>query len=450
MSRTGTGNGNRPEKLWTQETLGNLEDAQLLQLQQQFEARMSRIDRTLARDQLFRSIFRKRSGRVIADSLSAFRLSRRIEKLFESTRKGVEDGWPVDEVLAVFDGLIARMLAKRVVLFVVALFTIIPSVGSLILLARQNHFMIEENRVEQSYNLETIRKSLLEVINGTSRQLVTADSGNQIFVQLPTYHKRIREEAFGTFISIDKQRWNQEQIQATPPIRYVDLRGCNLENLALGGALGLVEGESRDDLSRVFLAHANLRNTKFLRSRLTGSVFKNSEANGILISSPDATGCDFSGMFAPGARFYSDAKTSTPLDLSGAIFDHATLLDAEFDQVLLMGVSLEGTVLSGAKFVAGLIAECDFTNADLGDGIIIRETPVHKTLVRRDQLALMQLPSFCTVEETEDSGFVKIMTDKVAYDRWWEQQQAALDAAAEQELEEVESRKEALEAAGDV
>lgn len=435
---------------WTRETLDDLRDAELLHLEKQFEARMSRIERTLARDQLFQSIFRKRSGRVLIDSLSAFRMSRRIEKLFESTRKGVQDGWPVEEVLAVFDGLIARMLAKRMVLFGVALFTIIPSVGSLILLARQNQFMIEENTVEQAYHLESIRKSLLEVINGTSRQLVTADSGNQVFIPLPTYHKRIREEAFGTYISIDKQRWSTEQIQANPPVRYVDLRGCNLEGLALGGALGLVEGESRDDLSRVFLAHANLRNTKFLRSRLTGSVFRNSEADGILISSPDATDCDFSGIHAPGARFYSDAKTSTPLDLSRSNFDRANLSGTEFDQVFFIGVSLNETVLSGAVFKAGLIAECDLTQADLGDGITIIETPVHKTLVRREQLPSVRLPPFCVVEETEDPDVARIMTDEDAYDRWWEQQKTELDAAAEKELEEVQSRNELLEAAGEI
>ncbi len=435
---------------WDRNQLEAQEDDKLMQILAALELRLGKIEKEQDRNRLFQSVMKKRSGRILLDSMSAFRLSRRLERLFEVVRTGENDPWPVQEVLGVFDGLVARMLAKRITLFVVALFAVVPAVSSLILLAEQNRHMIEQNRVEESYDLERIRKSLLEVINGTSAQFVVDENGVQSLELLSTYHKRIREEAFGTYISIDKQRWSKEQVEAEPPLRFVDLRGCNLNNLALGGALGLVEGESRDDISRVFLGNGNLQGTKFLRSKLTGSVFKNANAQGMLVSSPDARYCDFSGIDAKNATFSWDAKTSTPIDLSHASFDRAQLEDSFFDQAILINTSFTGTNLSNVSVYAGMVAECDFTQADFGAGIRFPETPVHKTLIRIEQKEKIELESFCFFEKTEDHEILRIMTDKKKYDAWWAGTKATLDAAAETELEEVKTKNRELKAAGEI
>ncbi len=431
---------------WTQESLNNQDDQPLLNILKKFETENARIEQIQAREQLYQSIIKKRSGRIFLGSLSGVQLSKRIERLFETMQKGWVDPWPVDEAVEVFDGLVARMVAKRLTLFIVALFTIIPAVGSLVLLAQQNRHLIEQNRIEETFEFKQIRKGLLEIINGVSRQMVVVD-GEQRIELLPSYHKRIREEAFGSYIAIDKQRWETHDINALPPNRYVDLRGCNLSGLALGGALGLVEGESRDDLTRVFLANADLENTKFLNSKLTGTVFKNANATGILISSPDASHADFSHINAQGAAFYSDPKTSTPLDLTQARFDQANLKNAVFDQAMLINVNFTGTQLEGAQILGGLIGECDFTQADIGEGLAIFETPIHKTLFTVGQLKRVSLPPFCYAEETGDPNILRIMTDPEKYNAWWSAMSEELDAAVEQELQEVEAKNQQIDEA---
>ncbi|MEQ9824946.1 MAG: pentapeptide repeat-containing protein [Puniceicoccaceae bacterium] len=407
----------------------------LLELEQQWQT----LERNRAREALFTSIFRRHSGRMLLDSLSPFRLTRRLETLFVSLLERARDPWPVEESLAVLDGLVARMVAKRLTLVVVGLFTVVPAVGSLVLLAQQNRHMIEQSRVEAAYQLGAIRKSMLEVINGTAPQWVN-EGGTPTRVALPTYHKRIREEAFGTFVSVDKQRWSRGERAALPPTRWVDLRGSNLAGLVLGSAIGLVEDQDEDDLSRLYLADANLRQTRFLRSSLTGSVFRNAQADGLQISSADATYCDFSHMHAPGAGFLWESHRSEPLDLSHASFDGAMLQGAWFDQAMVSQASFHGTALSGVTFHAGFMVDVDLSTADLGEGIHFSESMVHRTRVHTDQRAKITLPSFCEYEATDDPDLWLIQTDPVAYESWWEQQQAAMEAAVEQERQEFESR----------
>jgi len=436
---------------WDRPALDGKPDNELLSVRCELENRLEKLEQERARNELYRSIMKQRTGRILVDSFLMVRLSARLERLFEAIRSGSAEAWPVDEALAVFDGVVARMLAKRVTMLVVAVFTIVPAVGSLILLAEQNWHMIEQNRVEEVYSFETIRKSLLEVINGTSQQFVSDNEseGAQRIEALPSYHRRIRTEAFGTYISFEKQRWSKAEKFALPPTRYVDMRGCNLSHLTLGGGLGLIEGESREDMSRVYLAKADLTGSKFLRSHLTGTVLRDAKATGLYLSSPDASFCDFSGMDAEGSQFVFDAKTSTPLDLSHAIFDGAHLEHSFFDQAILIQCSFNGSHLSGVTFSAGIVGDCNLTQAELGEGVRFVETPVHKTLVRQDQQARIEIPEFCYYETTEVDGVVRIMTDKAKYDAWWIHNKAKLDAAAEAELKEVEEKRRALEAAGE-
>jgi uncharacterized protein YjbI with pentapeptide repeats len=434
------------ERRWKRKDLERLDDASLAGLRAAFESKLEEFDADEAKELINSSVFKKRSARMLIGSLGTMSLTKRIERLFHAINTGNIDPWPVDEALEVMDGLISRILAKRLVLVLVALITVVPAVASLALLASQNQHMIEQIRTEERFELNQIRKNLLEVINGVSAQWII-ENGTSKQVKLPTYHKRIREEAFGTYISIDKQRWLPEETQALKPTRFVDLRGCNLQGLALGGALGLIEGESRNDISRVYLSGANLASTKFLRSSLVGSVFKDSHAPGVLISSPDASYADFTGMQAPGALFAYDASTSTPIDLTNAIFDRADLSSAVFDQAVMAKVSFDSTNLSGVQVISGMVAECDLTQAELGSGLVLIDTPVHKTRVLSSQLPYISLPVFCYVESTEHPEVVQIMTDFEKYNAWWAQESVEMDAAVEQEAQEIEQRKQALEAA---
>jgi len=439
----------RRKSTWDRSLLEQMDDDSLFILRSQLETKVARIEREKNREQVFRSLIRNRSRRLLLDSFSTFRLSQRLERLFVALREGTTEPWPIHEVLSVFDGLVARMLGKRITLILVGLVTVLPAVSSLLLLAQQNHIMFEQNRVEGSYSLETIRKALLEVIYSTYQQTIVENGETQILA-LPSYHRRIREEAFGTFISIDKQRWSRAEKEAIPPVRYVDLRGCELSNVSLGGTLGLIEGESRDDLTRIFLADSNLVGTSFLRSKLTGSVFRGAQAEGLVLSCSDATYCDFSRIQARQSHFGFDARNSIPLDLSHSNFQNANLEGSYFDQATVINCNFEGAKLDGVTMAQGILADCDLTTADFGAGIRLPETTVVRTLIRKDQLPLIEFPSFCFVETTDDPDILRIMTDKAAYETWWAQTQAEMDAAVQAEQEQVEQHQQALKAAGEI
>jgi uncharacterized protein YjbI with pentapeptide repeats len=436
----------RPWRSWQRAELEAMPDAALVELLKQVEARWERLERARARETLYRSMVRKRSGRLVQDSLTPVRLTGRLERLFTALREGARDPWPVEEALHVMDGLVARMVAKRLTLLLVGLLTIVPAVGTLVLLAQQNQHLIEQSQVEGAYQLEAIRKGLMEVINGTSRQWVQGNGDGQ-WADLPSNHKRIREEAMASLVAVEKRRWTLREREATPPTRYVDLRGANLAGLALGGALGLVTGEARDDFSRLYLAGADVRGTRFLRSKLTGTVFHGAQAEGLQLSSADATYCDFSDMVAPGSRFLWDSYRSEPLDLSHARFDGADLTGAVFDQAVVSHVNFDGARLSGVQFYGGIWMDVDLTGAELGQGMDFADSMVHRTRVRADQRMSVALPPFCDIESTDDPGVLLIVTDAARYEAWWQEQQAAMEAAVEQELEANRTRQQELDAA---
>lgn len=412
-------------------------DLSLQEIHKSLLKKWATIERKEARSELLKTVFKTHTKHILADSLFNAKLTNRIESLFEAIREKPENSWPAGEATQVIEGLVARLLAKRMVLLIVALLAVVPAISSMILLAQQNRHMIEQNRAEETANYDLIRTSLLDIIYNTYNQSVEED-GQFVQKTLPLHHRRIRAEAFGTFISLEKQRWTNDELTSLPPKRWVDLRSADLRELALGGRIGLVRGESRNDFTRIFLENANLEGITLMQARLTGSIFRNANASNFTLSSPDATYADFSGIDATNSIFDYDGKSSTPLDLSHSNFDNANLTNASFRQAIFNEVSFENARLSGAILDSCYVINCDWTSVDLGVGVDLSTSPIHKTLVRSEQLTLMKLLPFCTPEDTEDPEIVRLVTDYQAYEVWQAEQMEILEKAAEEEIKQLQ------------
>ncbi len=418
-----------------QAELEGLSDDQLKDLLWRLEIRYAKLQRRFQREELFAAFAKRRVTRIAWDTVSIARLDNRIERLFEAVRNGVKP-WPANEALGVVDGLASRLVSKRLTLGLIAVITIVPAFASLILLAKQNADMVEQNRAEEISSYKLNRSLLYDRLFTTMLQWdYSGEEPRQ--VRLPFNHQRIRAESFGTLIALDKQRWTDAERTAMPPTRYVDLRSCNLYKVSVGGRIGLIRDQERNDFSRVFLENANLVGASFLNSKLDGSVFRYCEAQGATFSSPSAIATDFTGIQAENAEFYYDPKSQTPLDLTNSNFSQANLRNAVFEQAWLQNCDFESADFTGSKFDTCQILECDFTTALLGNGIDFSNTVIHKTLFLEEQLENVILPPFGYVEETETEEVKRVMTNAEQYEAWYAEQAAIMEKLANEELREL-------------
>lgn len=125
------------------EELGGKSVEELRGLLEQTRARAGRLRDRLGREELLATIARRRVLRTSGDALFGARLDVRLERLFDAVRRGAEP-WPVNEVVRVIDGLVARLITRRISLGFVGLLTAIPAVASLVLLAKQNSEMVQK------------------------------------------------------------------------------------------------------------------------------------------------------------------------------------------------------------------------------------------------------------------------------------------------------------------
>lgn len=411
-----------------------MSDAELSRLLLSLSRRNSLLTQRRDAHELVKTLARRRALGFASATITGGRLDVRIEKLFDAIH-AEKTKIPVNEVLRVFDGIAGRIISKRIWIAIIAVFTILPAIASLWLLASQNKSMIEQNQVEEDSDYRTNVLSAMEILNGTFLQNVS-ENGEFKLTELPMHHPRIRAEAFDTLVSLQKMRWKPDQKE-----RYLEFRGCNLSNLALGGSIGLLSDLEKRDFTRLYLEGANLNNTKFYNSPLDGCVFRNAQAAGIQIVSPGAKNTDFSGMQAPGALFSADFQAETPLEMDGVTFDKANLSGATFDQALITSSSFDQTDLSGAIFEQCNIAKCDFSTANLGAGIDWSNTGLHKCLLTDEQLKTVQLAPFCTTEPGDTPGTVRVMTDIDKCNAWFAERQAEMEALAKEELRLLEEKK---------
>ena len=425
----------RPAEIQRRQELEDVSLESLVTLRDSLSTKRDRLRDQLGRQELLAALARRRAMRATGDALIGARLDLRLERLFEAVRKG-GDPWPVDEVVRVIDGLVGRLISRRISLAVIGLFTVIPAVASLVLLATQNQDLIEKNVTEEAVDFREDRANLTDVLFARMKQVV-GEGEEATIEELPVFHRRLRSEAFSTLIALEKQRWTPEELEALPPTRYVDFRGGDLSTLNLGGAIGLEAGASKTDFTRLRLDGADLSYGSLLFSRLDGTVFRGARGEGMTIVSPSADGADFTGFEGPGAAFEYNAKTQDFFSMTETVFDEANLEGARFVMVYLERASFDRTRLAGVIFQESNFFECDFSTADLGESADWSNSSFHRCLVTDAQAELLVLPEYVFREPAETPGLQRLMTDPEKYQAWYEAHAAEMDAKARAELEEL-------------
>ena len=422
-----------------------LSDEELEAVLEQTSRQHAQLCRRRESQELVKTLARRRALGFAGASITGGRLDVRIEKLFDKIR-AEKTKVPVEEVLLVFDGIAGRIISKRLWMALIGIFTILPAIASLWLLASQNKTMIEQNQVEETSDYRNNMLGAMEILNGTLQQSVIED-GQTKFVELPMHHPRIRAEAFETLVTLQKMRWTPEEQSAEPPTRYVEFRGSNLSSLTLGGSLGLLTDLQDKDFSRLYLEGADLSGTTFLNSALHHSVFRNTRADGMVIASPGANGADFSGMMANEAYISADFAAGTPLEIEGANFNGAIIKASTFDQVIFIACTFDKTDLTGTTFKQCNFARCDFTTASLGESTDWSESGLHKSILTNEQLKTVKLPPFCYTEPGEKDGTVRVMTNIDLYNAWYLQRQEVLENLAAEELELLKEKEDRVKEA---
>ncbi len=422
------------EEIERREALAAKPLMELTMLRDELIRRRELLGQEVGRGELLAALARRRVLRMSGDAVLGARLDRRIERLFEAVRRG-EQPWPMDEVVRVIDGLVGRLVSRRILLSLVGLLTVIPAIGSLALLAKQNAEMIEKNRVEEWADFREDRTNLTDVIFARAPQVVVGENGESVVEDWPAFHPRLRGEAFGTLIALEKQRWTPEEREAVPPTRYLDFRGSDLGYLPLGAYLGVETGTPKTDFSRLWLKDCDLRHTQFTTTRLDYTVFRGANAEGILIQGPSMDHVDFREVEAPGAQFHHNGKTGDFLSMVETKFDRSRLRGAVFNLVYAERASFEETDLSGVVFQESNFLDCDFTTASLGEEADWSQSAFHRCLVTEEQAEVIRLPEFCFLESGGEPNIRRIMTDPEKYEAWFASYRAELEARSRAELE---------------
>lgn len=415
--------------------LGEKSESELRLMLHDLREKRDRLRGQVGRSELLAAVARRRVLKTSGDVLLGTRLESRLERLFEAVRQR-RDPWPVDEVVRVIDGLVARLITRRISLSVVGLMTVIPAVASLILLAKQNSDMIEKNIAEETADFKDDRAEMTDILFARWNQVV-GEGAEARMEEMPAFHPRLRAEAFNTLVALEKQRWTEDERQSLPPSRFVDLRGNDLSYLVLGGAIGLEVGAVKNDFTRLRLDGADLTSTNLLFSFLDHSVFQGAKAEEITVSSPSMNYVDFRDVQAAGARFEYNGKTGDFLSMTETRFDRSDLSGALFFMAYLERASLDETNLTGAVLNQSHFFECDFTTAVIGESTDWSDSFFHKCLVTEAQAEVITLPAFCFLEPGEEEGTRRIMTDPEKYQAFYEQHDAEMREASLKELEEM-------------
>lgn len=413
------------------DSLSALSTEELARLKEQLEQHCEKLETRLAREELIKSLGRRRAVRIAGDTMTGSRLDVRIERLFESLREGREP-WPIEEAVRVVDGIVGRIMARRLWIGVLGLLTVVPALASLYLLASQNSNMIRKVQIEEGVGYRRSHVNFTEILLSESPQVVVEKDGANKFVEMPSYHRRLRSEAFSSLIALEKKRWSADEREALPPVRYINFRNSDLHGLTLGNTIGLEEGALNRDFSRLLLDNSDLTDARLLNGSLDGSRFRNVRADRILIVSPSAKQADFTGMSARGASFEFSAGTEEPFEMEKAVFDMADLTGSTFRLTVVQEGSFEATILEGVSFDEAYFIHCDFTRARFGEKFDWTGAVVHKCAVTGEQVKSMVLPDYCYFDE--EDGDRRIMCDYEKYESWRQAQMEKLQKAADEEM----------------
>lgn len=373
------------------------------------ERRRDQLRGRLGRRELTSSLARQRATAVAKAVLWETDLDRRLETLFDHTRaKNWRDSG--QSVVRVIDGLVARFINRRLLLVVLGILTLVPAIGSLILLFQQNQSMIRKNAVEESVDLEKDRRELREIIHANQFRL-TGDVAAGNLINEQRHPSRLRSESISSLITLEKQRWTKAELETWPVTRRVDLRNGEFANLVLGRNFGVRLG-TNDEMTRVSFDRSRMFRTKIYAVPLDGSSFRGVDGLEMEISVSSAREVDFTNLQAPRSTFAWNAFEAEPMVVENSTFDHANFQNSSWDQVLLKNCSFRKTDLRGLNLQLVYFIDCDLTHAKLGESLDLASTAsnMHRCLVTEAQSKKIILPPSTTFEKTETPGLLHVMS----------------------------------------
>ncbi|MGB0776169.1 MAG: pentapeptide repeat-containing protein, partial [Akkermansiaceae bacterium] len=367
-----------------------------------------------------------RARRIASDTLMGCRLDERINQLFQVVRSG-ERRLATEEVVQVIDGLVARVISRRIWIGIIALMTVLPAAASLVLLSLQNQTMVKKLEAEELVAFQQDRQEFISMLQANEIRAVGSGASRRL-QNNPAYHRHVRSAAMMSLIALEKQRWSEDERSALPATRRVDLRVGEYTTLVIGSHLSLGSDEVATDLTRVNLDGSDLNAAKLYNVWLDGSSFRNVRAEGARFWLSSARHTDFSNMHAPKASFAWDALIAEPLHIESSRFNGANLQGASFDQVLMIDCTFEGADLTGAVYNETFFKGCDLTKCKLGAADFTKGfCGLHKCRITSEQKNQIKLPSYCRVEKSPQAGVWVVMSDAKAY------QEALKKAAASSE-----------------
>lgn len=139
----------------------------------------------------------------------------------------------------------------------------------------------------------------------------------------------------------------------------VDLSGLILKGIDLHGAF--LEGA---DLTNTDLSNADLRDCVLVRSKLSQTIFCNSEMDGVNLGQADLTGSNFSEANLGNAVFYQ-AK------LANACFKDAKMIGADLSECKGKKANMYGADLSNARFIESELDCADFSDCNLTEALFL-------------------------------------------------------------------------------
>jgi uncharacterized protein YjbI with pentapeptide repeats len=405
-----------PPSTCTGEALAPLELAELQQIRAELAARLESLQRTAGRKELIRTILRRRAMGLAVDSLGPVRLDERLERLFESLRT-TTDPWPIEDAMRVIDGIVARLVSRRLWMGLVALLTIIPAIVSLLLLAHQNRDLHETMKVEDESQYRSNITALRNTLHGESSLSLVRRLGETGDEFVPAFHRRLRAEVFGTLVAMEKRRWSEADRTAMPPRRYIDMRNSHFARLVIGRRIGLDFDLPRNDFARLAFDGSDLRGASLLSAGLEACRFDGIDGRETIFDTGMLDGSRFVGADLRGARFYSDGKTGESCSMVGTDFTNANLRGASLFDCFLFntvfnGANLEGVRLDGVRF-----KNCDLTAAQLGESADWTGAILNEVTLSAAQSAALQLAGGHE-RIAQPDGNVRILLNPEEYFRW--------------------------------
>lgn len=305
-------------------------------------------------------LFGRAKGLSVA-VLTSHRLDEKFERLIEHIR-GKERSWPGREVLAIAEGMIAKLIVKRIWVFTLSFLTFIPAVLTLFFLASQNKILNEQNRIDTEAETKILKEQFLTAIYETS--FLEEDGFPEH--PLPRWHHRLRAEAVSSLIPLEKASWSKKERESLPPVRYLSLANANLHSVTLGADHGLVADEP-PDVSRIDFRNSELSRCQIYTRSIDGCDFTGSTANSMQIWTRSAKHVNFSSLSAANAVFRKDEYYQDYSAFHLSSFADSDLAQSRYFFIGLENCDFKKTNLAEARFTGCRLSQCDLSRANLRD-----------------------------------------------------------------------------------